>query len=240
MQAMDHETYAVRVENIFEGPMDLLVHLIRKHELDIYDIPIALITEQYLHYLELIKGLNIDLAGDFVVMAATLAHIKSRMLLPVYGDTDEEEDPRLAIVRPLAEYMQMKSAAEALARRNILGEQTFTRLAADDGAELEPDPTMIRVGLFELIDAFQQVIDRIGPAHQVDLSADTISIKERIRQIVDQLEETRSLAFEELLEGAATLRDVVVTFLAVLEMARLELVEIIQHTQSGIIRIFYR
>ena len=162
------------------------------------------------------------------------------MLLPVYGDTDEEEDPRLAIVRPLAEYMQMKSAAEALARRNILGEQTFTRLAADDADELEPDPTMIRVGLFELIDAFQQVIDRIGPAHQVDLCADTISIKERIRQIVDLLEETRSLAFEELLEGAATLKDVIVTFLAVLEMARLELVEIIQHTQSGIIRIFYR
>ena len=237
---MDHEIYAVRVENIFEGPMDLLVHLIRKHELDIYDIPIALITEQYLHYLDLMKALNIDMAGDFVVMAATLAQIKSRMLLPVYGAPDDEEDPRLAIVRPLAEYMQMKAAAEALAGRNILGEQTFTRTPADDEADQQPDPTMIRVGLFELIDAFQQVIDRIGPAHQVDLSADTISIKERIAQIIDRLEDFRSLAFDQLFEGAATRQDVIVTFLAVLEMARLELVEIVQHTQSGIIRIFYQ
>ncbi len=238
---MNDEIYAVRVENIFEGPMDLLVHLIRKHELDIYDIPIALITEQYLHYLDLMKALNIDMAGDFVVMAATLAQIKSRMLLPVYGAPDEEEeDPRLAIVRPLAEYMQMKAAAEALAGRNILGEQTFTRPPADDEADLQPDPTMIRVGLFELIDAFQQVIDRVGPAHQVDLSADTISIKKRIAQIIDRLEDARSLAFDQLFEGAATRQDVIVTFLAILEMARLELVEIVQHAQSGIIRVFYQ
>ena len=237
---MNSESYAVRVENVFEGPMDLLIHLIRKHELDIYDIPIALITEQYLRYLEWMEALNIDMAGDFVVMAATLAQIKSRMLLPVHGEAEDQEDPRLAIARPLAEYMQMKAAAESLAGRNILGEQTFTRSAPSPEGDPEPDPGMIRVGLFELIDAFQQVLERIGPAHQVDLSADTISIKERIGQIVDRLEESRSLAFDELFEGAAVRSDVIVTFLAILEMARLELIDIVQYIQSGMIRIFYR
>lgn len=238
---MDPQTYAVRVENVFEGPMDLLVHLIRKHELDIYDIPIGLITEQYLQYLDWMKALNIDLAGDFLVMAATLAQIKSRMLLPAHGEGDpEEEDPRLAIVRPLAEYMQMKAAAEALARRNILGEQTFTHPTDRDEHEWDPDPSMIRVGLFELIEAFQQVIERIGPAHQVDLQADTISIKERIGQIVDLLEDAGSLAFDELFQATAHRVEVIVTFLAVLEMARLELIEIVQSSQTGIIRIFYR
>ncbi len=238
---MDPQTYAVRVENVFEGPMDLLVHLIRKHELDIYDIPIGLITEQYLQYLDWMKALNIDLAGDFLVMAATLAQIKSRMLLPAHGEGDPEaEDPRLAIVRPLAEYMQMKAAAEALARRSILGEQTFTHPTARDEHEWDPDPSMIRVGLFELIEAFQQVIERIGPAHQVDLQADTISIKERIGQIVDLLEDAGSLAFDELFQATAHRVEVIVTFLAVLEMARLELIEIVQSSQTGIIRIFYR
>ena len=240
MDGMDSDSYAVRVDNIFEGPMDLLIHLIRKNEVDIYDIPIALITEQYLQYLEWMQTLNIDLAGDFVLMAATLAQIKSRLLLPVHGEDPDDEDPRMALVRPLTEYLQIKAAAEALARRNVLGEQTFTRPADSDGADPGTDPEMIRVGLFELIDAFQRVLDRIGPAHQVDMNAEAISIKERIGQIVDLLEVRQSLTFEELFETPAGRAEVIVTFLALLEMARLELIEIAQHVQSGIIRIFYR
>ena len=130
---MQTDDYKVKLENVFEGPMDLLIHLIKKNEVDIYDIPVALITEQYLAYLEWMQRLNIDNVGDFLVMASTLAHIKSRMLLPNHGIEEEEEDPRLELVRPLAEYLRIRSAAEALAKRNLLGEKMFTRKARFKG-----------------------------------------------------------------------------------------------------------
>lgn len=238
MQSTD---YAVRVAPIFEGPMDLLIHLIRKNEVDIYDIPIALITEQYLQYLEWMQTLNIDLAGDFILMAATLAQIKSRMLLPVHPDeTEPEEDPRLELVGPLSEYLRLKEAADTLSRRNLLGEQTFVRQPEDLPRPALPEAPVVPIGLFELIDAFRQILDRVGPAHQVDLNADTISIKDRIAQLVDRLEQHPSLAFDQLFEDQFSRLDVIVTFLAILEMARLELVDIVQHVETGIIRIFYR
>ncbi|MBW1753945.1 MAG: segregation/condensation protein A, partial [Deltaproteobacteria bacterium] len=106
---MQEELYQVKLDNIFEGPMDLLVHLIKKHEVDIYDIPIAMITDQYLEYLKWMESMNIDVAGDFIVMAATLTQIKSKMLLPIHENENDQEDPRLEIARPLAEYLQMKS-----------------------------------------------------------------------------------------------------------------------------------
>jgi segregation and condensation protein A len=121
------DRYRVRLQDVFEGPMDLLVHLIKKAEVDIYDIPISQITAQYLEYLEWLQQMNIDFAGDFVLMASTLTHIKSRMLLPVQAGEEEEEDPRLEITRPLLEYLRIKSAAEQLAERNLLGDKTFTR-----------------------------------------------------------------------------------------------------------------
>ena len=124
---MKEKPYQVRLEEIFEGPMDLLIHLIRKNDLDIYDIPIALITDQYLQYLELMKAMNIDYAGDFLLMASTLTQIKSRMLLPTHDGEEEEEDPLQEITRPLLEYLQMKSAADQLIERNLLGEKTFIR-----------------------------------------------------------------------------------------------------------------
>jgi len=124
---MTNESYQVKLDNVFEGPMDLLVHLIKKNEVDIYDIPIALVTNQYLEYLEWMKSLNIDVAGDFLVMAATLTQIKSRMLLPAHEGGEEEDDPRMEIAKPLEEYLQMKSAAEHLTERNRLGETTFIR-----------------------------------------------------------------------------------------------------------------
>jgi segregation and condensation protein A len=110
---MQEDIYKVQIDDIFEGPMDLLVHLIKKHEVDIYDIPIALITKQYLEYIEWMKIMNIDIAGDFIVMASTLTKVKSRMLLPSH-DEDDDEDPRLELVKPIEEYLLMKSAAEKL------------------------------------------------------------------------------------------------------------------------------
>ena len=237
---MTNTPYEVRLDNVFEGPMDLLVHLIKKNEVDIYDIPIAMVTDQYLAYIELMKSLNIDFAGDFLLMAATLTQIKSKMLLPVHEEEEEEEDPRLEITRPLVEYLQLKSAAEQLAKRNILGEHTFARSASKEDISIDNDDDFIKVGLFELIDVFQKILENLSPDHRVDLTTDKITLKERITQIVDILEDKGSITLDELFENAEDKSDLIVTFLAVLEMAKLSLIQIVQHTLSGIIRILYQ
>ena len=236
---MQEEIYKVQLENIFEGPMDLLVYLIKKNELDIYDIPIAMVTEQYLRYLEWIKIMNIDYAGDFIVMASTLAHIKSRMLLPASDGEEDEDDPRREIVRPLLEYLQMKSAAEQLSERHLLGEETFLR-GRDRQEFLEiQQEEYIQVGLFELIEAFQKILEKIPGDERMEFTADKISVKERITQITDILEAKGSTTFIELFSENPNKSEVIVTFLAILEMVKLALVRIVQHTQTGVMRLFY-
>jgi len=234
------ESYKVQLEGVFEGPMDLLVHLIRKNEMDIYDIPVALITDQYLAYLELMQAMSVDLAGDFLVMAATLTQLKSKMLLPIHEDEPEEEDPRSALTRPLLEYMQMKSAAELLAERNLLGHDIFTRKPDTEDYLAVGEEEMIKVGLFELIDAFQRIIANVSPEEKMAFTADSISVKDRITEIVDVLEAKGSVTFTELFESAATKSDIIVTFLAILEMVKLCLIRVAQHVQTGIIRLFYQ
>lgn len=234
------QPYKVKLENLFEGPMDLLLHLIKKNEMDIYDIPIAVITQQYIQYLEWMQMMNIDFAGDFLVMAATLTQIKSRMLLPVHDMDSEGDDPRLEIARPLQEYLELKSVAEQLGERNLLGEKTFVRPYSKEAFEefKEGDP-VIQVGLFELIDAFQKLLDAIPESHQIKLDADAISVKEKISEIVDILEKQNSVTFYELFSAQAGKAEIIVTFLALLEMVKLGLIQIMQHIPSGIIRIFY-
>lgn len=219
--------------------MDLLVHLIKKNEVDIYDIPIALITDQYLAYLDWMKSLNIDFAGDFLLMAATLTQIKSKMLLPVHDAEDDDGDPRLEIAKPLEEYLQMKSVAQELAQRNLLGESTFIRKPSKDEFDLTGDGEFIQVGLFELIDAFQKILKNIPAAHKIDFSTEKISVREKISQIADILEQKGNIVFEELFDTEVEKIDIIVTFLAILEMVKLELIRVIQHVQSGVIRIFY-
>ena len=236
---MPETLYRVRLDEIFEGPMDLLVHLIRKNELDIYDIPIALITEQYLAYLEWMQAMNIDYAGDFLLMASTLTQLKSRMLLPVHEGEDEEEDLLQEITRPLVEYLQMKSVADQLVERNLLGEKTFIR-TPDRGEFLKgSDDEFIKIGLFELIDAFQKILERIPDDHRVEMSADEISVKDKITQIVDILEVKNSITFIELFSDNPDKFEIIVTFLAILEMVKLTLIRIVQHVQTGVLRIFY-
>jgi segregation and condensation protein A len=237
---IDTEPYRVKLERVFEGPMDLLIHLIRKNEVNIYDIPIALITDQYLAYLEWMKAMNIDLAGDFLLMAASLAQIKSKLLLPVHDGQGDEEDPRMEIARPLAEYMKIKSAARLLAERDLLGEDIFARSPKGQDLPAPPDEVMIHVGLFELIDAFQRIMANLAPEQRLDLSGERISVKERINQIVDILEARGDVAFDELLDPQPSRADLIVTFLAVLEMVKLALVSVFQHSLSGQIRIFYQ
>ncbi len=220
--------------------MDLLVHLIKKNEINICDIPIALVTEQYLQYLEWMDALNLDYAAEFVVMASTLTQIKSRMLLPLHPEeAGEEEDPRQAIVRPLLEYLKLKSAAEQLAERPLLGEDTFTRPAPPAALAVADDEEVIKIGLFELIDAFQRILAGLPDEARIEFTTDTISVKERISQIADALEAKGSLTFFELFSEHPTRSEIVVTFLAILEMVKLALIRLVQHVNSGIIRIFY-
>ncbi len=236
---MTEKPYQIQLEEIFEGPMDLLIHLIRKNDLDIYDIPIALITDQYLQYLELMKAMNIDYAGDFILMASTLTQIKSRMLLPTHDGEEEEEDPLQEITRPLLEYLQMKSAADQLIERDLLGEKTFVRNTSRDEFLTSPEDEFIKIGLFELIDAFQKILERIPDGHRIELTADEISVKDKISQIVEILEAKASVTFLELFSDNPDKHEVIITFLAILEMVKLTLIRIIQNVKTGIIRIFY-
>ena len=220
--------------------MDLLVYLIRKHEVDIYDIPIAMITEQYLAHLDLMKRMNINLAADFIHLAASLVQIKSRMLLPTHhGETEEEEDPRLAIVRPLAEYLQMKEAAELLMKRELLDVDTFTRTPDKREIPVMAEDGSIEISMYELIKAFNIVLENVRPDHRVALESDKMSVKDRMMELIAMLEHRHSLVFDELFDDHRHKRDIIVTFLAILEMAKLSLIKIIQHIQSGVIRLLY-
>jgi len=239
-QNMANQVYQIALTDVFEGPMDLLVHLIKKNEVDIYDIPIASITRQYLDYLELMKSLNLDFAGEFLVLASTLTQIKSRMLLPMHPGEEESEDPRMEIARPLAEYLQLKSAAEDLARRDLLGERTFARSSGNIREVFQQEQEYIQIGLFELIDAFQQILKNISDDEKIELTTDRISVKDRIAELVDLFEQKHSLTFEELFAGSPGKGDIIVTFLAVLEMVKLELIRLVQHADSGVIRLFYQ
>lgn len=232
------EIYEVHLKDVFEGPMDLLIHLIKKNEVDIYDIPIAFITDQYLQYIDWMKSMNIDIAGDFLVMAATLTHIKSKMLLPA-REEDEEDDPRIEITRPLLEYLQMKSAAERLSERDILGENTFSRILDKKDLPIDNEDRVIKVGLFELMDAFQKLLERIPASQKIDLTTDRISVKDRINELIDIFEKEGSVTFDQLFGENITKSEVVATFLAILEMVKLSLISIVQHVQSGVIRLFY-
>jgi segregation and condensation protein A len=242
-QHISSALYEVKLGDVFEGPMDLLIYLIKKNEVNIYDIPIALITRQYLEYIEWMKSLNIDLAGDFLLMAATLAQIKSRMLLPVPELDEDQEDPRMEITRPLLEYLQMKSAAEELAYRNILGSETFIRQIPDKNFHKEFTATtedqIIHVGLFELIDAFRRILDTLPGEDHVDFTTDRVTVTDKITEIVDILEKKGSVTFTELFSPSSDKTDIIVTFLAILEMVKLYLIRIVQHIHTGTIRIFY-
>jgi segregation and condensation protein A len=239
-QTDTHRPYQVHVGDIFEGPMDLLVHLVRKNEVDIYDIPIALIADQYMDTIKMMKIMNIDLAGDFLVMAATLAHIKSRMLLPTPDEDEEAEDPRMDIVRPMEEFLRLKYAAEDLALRDQLDWDVFARGPAEVTEPAEEDSRdLVRVSLFELIDAFKRIVKRVSAEEFLHITVDKISVKSRISEIADLLDGKDSVTFEALFEGQLTKSQIIVTFLAVLEMAKSQLIRLMQHRQTGIIRIFH-
>ncbi len=226
------EDYEVRLD-VFEGPLDLLLHLIRKNEVDIFDIPIAVITDQYLAYLDMMKALNISVAGDFLVMAATLIHIKSRMLLPPAPGDEEEEDPRIEITRPLMEYLRLKEVAGELSERDILERDIFTRrIAPDDLAPYREEAPLPQVTLFHLMDAFKQVIERRVPGGELNFRTEEWSLKDKMTFIVERLKEG-SISFSELFSAKHTLPELVATFLALLELVQTGLVRVRQPDPDG-------
>jgi segregation and condensation protein A len=236
------EGYPVRLDN-FEGPLDLLLHLIKQHEVNIYDIPIALVTQQYLDYIDLMQELNLDVAGEFLVMAATLIHIKSRMLLPRPDpERDEpEEDPREALVRRLLEHQKFKAAAELLHERETLRNAQWTRA---DGpiAEIagEPPEPEIVVDLFSLISAFRSVMERARQRPKMYLPGEQIPIETRIEQLLARLSETEACGFDDLFADMQSRSGMIVTFLALLEMIRLKLIRVFQAGPTGGIRVYKR
>ena len=236
------ENYPVRLEN-FEGPLDLLLHLIKRHEVSIYDIPITTITKQYLEYIDLMTELNLDVAGEFLVMAATLIHIKSRLLLPRAdpAQEDPEEDPREALVRRLLEHQKFKAAAELLHERETLRSAQWTRpdgpIAEIAGEAPEPE---VEVDLFSLISAFRNVVERAKQRPKVYLPSEQIPIEDRIEQLMARLSETEACGFEDLFSDVESRAGLIVTFLAMLEMIRLKLVRVFQSGVVGPIRIYKR
>ena len=241
--AHDDDVYRVELD-VFEGPLDLLLHLIRKHELDILDIPISFITKKYLAYLDLMKSLHIDVASEYLVMAATLAHMKSKTLLPASGDDDgdeeaEEVDPRAELVRRLLEYQKYKQVADHLGSRATLGRDVFAR----GGKEPEPEgPAPLAPGnVFRLFDAFEQVLKRADQTADHQVLFERVSISERIVALTELLQERRRLPFVALFEGddKPNKMTLVVTFLALLEMGKLRVIRVLQDDSLGEIFVEY-
>jgi len=238
------DAYKVTLD-AFEGPLDLLLYLIRRNEVNIYDIPISLITEQYLAYIALMQELNLDVAGEFLVMASTLIHMKSRTLLPRPDPTQDdapEEDPREALVRRLLEHQKYKAAAELLHERETLRSAQFMRpdasVAEAAGDEYEPE---LEVDLFTLLAAFKGVLERANRRPRMVLPPEQISIEDRIHQLLARLSETEACGFEELFEdGDGSRSFMIVTFLAVLEMIRLKLIRVFQSGSFSAIRVYKR
>jgi segregation and condensation protein A len=227
---------------VFEGPLDLLLYLIRREKVDIHDIPIAPITRQYMDYLDLMRELNLDVAGEFMVMAATLIHIKSKMLVPMNpteapGEEDVE-DPREELVRRLLEFQRYKEAAGLLHQKREIRAATFTRpdtvLPAFDDAGEE----MIEAGLYDLIGAFKELLERRKTLLAHEVAGEGKSVEERMEELLAQIREGESLEFLELFASQQSKADMIATFLALLELIRLKIVKVYQRGLFGAIRVF--
>jgi segregation and condensation protein A len=233
--------YQVRLD-IFEGPLELLLYLVRKNEVEISNIPIATVCEQYIEYLELMNTLNLDLAGEFLVLAATLAYIKSKTLLPVKEEEVIEEDLRYELAQHLLEYQKFKEAANTLVRQNILEKDEFIRsYVSDDQPVAESDEFTIEVNLFALIDALKGVLKRVEEQKGIfEVSKEKISVTEKVVEILERLKIQKSIAFNSLFDDLTTREEVITTFLALLELLRQRTVRALQSVPFGPIRIVRR
>ncbi len=216
--------YSIKVP-IFEGPLDLLLHLIRDNRIDIYDIPISLITSQYLEYIEIMKELNLEVASEFLVMAATLIYIKSRMLLPPDEtiETEDQEDPREGLVQRLLEYQSYKEASAVLREKEEIWTNIFSRSPAEkDEPSIEPELYLFEVNLYDLMAALKKIISKASP-ETIRIMRETLTVKDRITMILDKMEHDHTIKFEALFEKDTTRIQIIVTFLALLEILKVGL-----------------
>ena len=224
---------------VFEGPLDLLLHLIKENKIDIYDIPIIEITHQYVKYLELMKELNLEIAGEFLVMAATLIHIKSKMLLPPDEEEKKEsaEDPRSELVQRLLEYQSYKESSGFLRKREEIWKNIFQREMPDrKDFTFEPEPLLFEANVFDLITAFKKLLEE-APAQAIEITRETLTIADKINFIIERIEKEDGIRFEDLFENGYTRLTLIVTFLALLELIRLGLLKIYQEKAFGAIWI---
>ena len=232
--------YEIKLD-VFEGPLDLLLYLIKKNEIDIYNIPVALITDQYLHYLEIMRSLNLDLAGEYLVLASTLIHIKSRLLLPKEEDDDSEEgqDPRVELVQQLLEYNSYKEAALRLDDRLLLERDVFKRAypLPEMQAKEDSDTLDIELNLFDLVAAFQKIVLAMSIEEYLQIEGEHMSLADRINEIMERLTQTESFVFQDLIDGLADRRTIIYTLLAILELMKLRMIKAYQAGPFGVIRI---
>ena len=227
--------YQVRIEN-FEGPLDLLLHLIKKNEINIYDIPIHLIAQQYLAYLEAMNDLNLNVAGEFLVMAATLLQIKSKMLLPVEEAVEDEAegpDPREELVRRLLEYKTYKEAARQLDTQERMWREIYSRSPSPPEEMEEDDKMLDNVGLFDLVDALQGILNRNPGQKLIEIIPDNLTVRDRMNVILETLEGQESVSFVSLFEASCHRMVIIVTFLALLELIRLRTARVFQAENFG-------
>jgi segregation and condensation protein A len=233
--------YRAKLE-VFEGPLDLLLYLINKEEVDVYDIPIERITSQYMEYLSLMKLLNLEVAGEFLVMAATLMYIKSRMLLPVDQQATDPEaedgaDPRWELIRQLVEYKKFKEAGAQLALREEEQSRIFTRTAELD-LPRDKNVPLAPVSIFDLINAFSEVLKRATSREDFrEIVEERFTVSDKIEEILYTMRDRDDLVFNELFEKATSRAEVVVTFLALLELIRLKRLRVSQHESFGTIHV---
>ena len=238
---LTRDDYKIELE-IFEGPLDLLLYLIRKDEVNVHDIPIARITEQYLEYLDLMKMLDLNIAGEFVLMAATLMHIKSRMLLPPSErpeDEDEgpEEDPRLELVRQLLEYKRFKEVAQDLHVLEQEAATTFSRNEEDRSLLAAAERPLAEVSIFDLLAAFSEVFKRAAEAPAREILGDEVKVADKIQEVRELLQHTHGVRFLDLFRPGATRMELVATFLAMLELIRLKTILVFQRQVFGPIEL---
>jgi len=234
--------YQVKLQ-VFEGPLDLLLQLIKKNKVDIYDIPISKITEQYLEYLDVIKKCNLEVVGDYLALAAQLSLIKSRMLLPQMPSEDEVDDPRAELVQLLLEYERYKNAAEDLENRDILGKEVFIRGLSyfDEFGDAAQETEIVKTDLWSLVEAFKEVCLR----RQFELTEDIVftiesfSIEEKTSELIEFFKTNRKYDFKNIFNKMVSKAEIIITFLTILELVKNEIIGIEHENPEDEIELFY-